>query len=65
MWQEMLRNDKNLKDYYRKTEQKQTKIRRDLISVYGKNKYELEKEWVNIKGDEGYRFKMLNKPTQE
>ena len=63
MWQDMLRNDKNLKDYYRKTEQNQTKIRRNLISVYGKNKYEQEKDWVNIKGDEGYRFKMLKKPT--
>lgn len=40
-------------------------IKRNMLSLVGKNKVEQETDWVNKKGDQGYRFKLLPKQKDE
>ena len=40
------------------------KVKKNLLSLTGKNKVEKETDWVNLKGDKGYRFKLLPKNTE-
>ena len=59
MWATILREDTELKNIYDRSFASYDDGAN--FALAGKNKLQLETNWVSEKGDEGYRFQLLSK----
>jgi hypothetical protein len=60
MWAAVLREECELKNIY---DQKVTRFpaNAERLTLSGKNKLALEKDWLSRKGDDGYKFQLIKK----